>query len=247
MSPVTVMSPEDAAPPAPASPPSRWKRLWREHPFALTFLTLVVMALIGVDGFLLYKHTLYQRELNRLRAGMSDVERQKTDMIIATEGNRLRVMMELIRRQAQGDKDIHLAVAIDSGVMYLARDSAVLREMPVQVGPDRRVGTPPDTIRMTAPRGARTIERILGPKDSWQPPAWVYQDRGIAPDTGSAPKGALGPVALLLSGGAVIYTQPSVGPLADSSYILPGAIRVRSADLRAITPNLAAGMTVYLY
>jgi hypothetical protein len=29
--------------------------------------------------------------------------------------------------------------------------------------------------------------------------------------------------------------------------VLPGAIRARTQDLRAIAPNLSPGMTVYLY
>ena len=59
--------------------------------------------------------------------------------------------------------------------------------------------------------------------------------------------GALGPGAILLSGGAVIYAHPTGGPLSDSSYVLPGAIRARVQDLRAIAPNLTPGMSVYLY
>jgi hypothetical protein len=59
--------------------------------------------------------------------------------------------------------------------------------------------------------------------------------------------GALGPGAIVLSGGAVIYGHPTSGPLSDSSYVLPGGIRARAQDLRAIGPNLSPGMSVYLY
>jgi len=41
--------------------------------------------------------------------------------------------------------------------------------------------------------------------------------------------------------------MPSVGPLNDSSYVLPGAVRARASDLEAVAPNLAPGVTVYLY
>jgi len=60
-------------------------------------------------------------------------------------------------------------------------------------------------------------------------------------------KGALGPVAIVVTGGTVIYSMPSVGPLNDSSYILPGGVRARAADLRAIVPNLKPGVRVYFY
>jgi phosphoribosylamine--glycine ligase len=59
--------------------------------------------------------------------------------------------------------------------------------------------------------------------------------------------GALGPAAIRLDGGTVIYSLPSVGPLNDSSYVLPGAIRVRASDLKAIVPNLRPGVAVYFY
>ena len=53
--------------------------------------------------------------------------------------------------------------------------------------------------------------------------------------------------AIRLDGGTVIYTLPSVGPLNDSNYVLPGAIRVRASDLKAIVPNLRPGVAVYFY
>jgi hypothetical protein len=45
----------------------------------------------------------------------------------------------------------------------------------------------------------------------------------------------------------VIYALPDSGILADSSFVLPGAIRVSRADLRALAPNIAPGMSVYFY
>jgi hypothetical protein len=59
--------------------------------------------------------------------------------------------------------------------------------------------------------------------------------------------GALGPVAILLQGGAVIYSLPTVGPLRDTAYVLPGAVRANAEDLRAIIPNLTPGTPVYFY
>jgi hypothetical protein len=35
--------------------------------------------------------------------------------------------------------------------------------------------------------------------------------------------------------------------LNDSAYVLPGSVRAREADLRAILPNVQPGMKVYLY
>jgi hypothetical protein len=119
--------------------------------------------------------------------------------------------------------------------------------MPVEVGPEKTVGNSPDTVRLVAPRGQRTVERVLGPRDVYPLPAWVWRDRGLEPPTELAVPGALGPVAIVMSGGTVVYSMPSVGPLKDSSYVMPGNIRARAGDLRAIAPNLKPGQTVYFY
>jgi hypothetical protein len=206
-----------------------------------------VVSLIAIDGWLIYQRVRYSRETDRLRAGMSDMERRKADMVMSNEQSRMRVTLELMRRQANLDKELHLSVAVDSGVMYLEREGALLREMPVEVGPEKRVGSPPDTIHIAAPRGARTVERVLGTNDRWEVPRWVFLDRRLPVPDDRAVKGVLGAGAIVLSGGAVIYAPPKDGPLSDSTYVLPGAIRARPQDLRAITPIVTPGMSVYLY
>src|SRR4029078_11949866 len=100
--------------------------------------------------------------------------------------------------------------------------------MPLDVGPAKRVGTAPDTLKIAAPRGARTVERVLGAKDRWEVPRWVYLDRGLPVPDDRMIVGALGAGAIVLSGGAVIYGHRASGPLSDSSYVLPGAIRART-------------------
>jgi len=172
--------------------------------------------------------------------------RRRTDEILAQNENRLKVMVELFKRQAKVDPTLHLSVSLDSSVMYLEREGALLREMPITVGPEKRVGTSPDTVHIAAPRGKRTVEAVLGENDAWDVPAWVYADRAI-PAGETRLVGALGPAAIRLDGGTVIYSLPSVGPLNDSNYVLPGAIRVRASDLKAIVPNLRPGVAVYFY
>jgi len=41
--------------------------------------------------------------------------------------------------------------------------------------------------------------------------------------------------------------MPTTGPLNDSVYVMPGSVRVRASDLRAVVPDLKPGMTVYFY
>ncbi|MEP7066237.1 MAG: L,D-transpeptidase [Gemmatimonadota bacterium] len=219
----------------------------RRHRTFTAAIVVVIVGLLAIDGWVLYKRDTYEREVERLRAGMSEFERRRSDAVTNTNEKRLAMMMELLRRQAKIDKEIHLAVAVDSAKMYLERDGALLREMSVEVAAEKRVGAGRDTVHLATPRGTRTVERILGPTDAWDVPAWVYADRGLTRPASSAEVGALGPVAVVLNGGAVIYSMPTVGPLNDSAYVLPGSIRVSSEDLRAVTPNLQRGTVVYFY
>jgi hypothetical protein len=225
----------------------RFRDFVRRHPVFVAAVMITIVALLTLDGWLVYKRLNYEREIARLRAGMTDFERKRTDTILGSEQRRLQMMMQLIRHQARWDREIHLAVSVDSSKMYLERDGAVLREVPVEIGPEKRVGTPPDTVHLAAPRGTRSVQRIASDSDSWNVPEWVYADRGIPVPPSRTVVGALGPVAIILDGGTVIYSTPKVGPLNDSMYVLPGSIRVRAEDLRAVIPSLAPGTSVYFY
>jgi hypothetical protein len=223
-----------------------WREFRKVYPGLVATMSLAVLLFLAADVWLFMRYRRYMRETAQLRASMSDVERKRTDALLAQEQNRMKVMVELFKRQAKVDPSLHLSVSLDSGVMYLERDGALLRAMPITIGPEKRVGIPPDTLHIAAPRGKRTIVSLLDEASPWQVPAWVYQDRGIPVET-TGLTGALGPAAIILDAGTVIYSLPSVGPLNDSAYVLPGAIRVRASDLKAIAPNLQPGVVVYFY
>jgi hypothetical protein len=219
----------------------------RTYPKTVTVIAAVIVLLVALDVVLVVRWLRYRDETTRLRAGMTDAERQRADMVVESEQNKVGVMLELIRRQAQGDREMHLSISIDSGRMTLERDGALLREMPVEIGKERVVGVAPDTLRIVPPLGARSVERMLGAKEAWEAPAWVYADRGLPVPAERRTPGSLGRNAILLTGGTLIYALPDSGVLADSSYVLPGAIRVKRSDLRAIAPNLGPGVKVYFY
>lgn len=229
-----------------AEVPLGWGVWLRRHKLLIGMVGLVVLLVAALNVGILLKRRQYGAEIDRLRASMSQLERARTDQIMAQEDNRLRLAIALIRRQAKLEGELHLSIALDSGAMLLEREGALLREMPVQVGAERRVGLPPDTVRLAAPRGVRTVARVVDDTTAWEVPAWVYADRGLEAPPERRLAGALG-TAIILEGGAIIYAQPASGPLADSTYVLPGAIRARVEDLRAILPNLTPGMRVYLY
>jgi hypothetical protein len=223
-----------------------WREFRRSYPGVIATATVAIILFLAADAWVVMRYFRYRRETAELRAAMTDVERKRTDELLSQDENRLKVMVELFKRQANLDQALHLSVSLDSSVMYLERDGALLREMPVTVGPEKRVGVPPDTVHVATPRGKRTVERIIGAGDAWSIPRWVYADRGLAAGD-SVMTGALGPAAIVLDGGTVIYSLPTVGPLNDSGYVLPGAIRARESDLRAIAPNLHPGVAVYFY
>ncbi len=223
-----------------------WREFRHSYPGIVATMSIAVVLFLAADAWLLRKYVRYQRQTAELRGSMTSLERERTDAILAQNENRLKIMVELFKRQAKVDVALHLSVSVDSSVMYLERDGALLREMPITIGPEKRVGTGADTMHIAAPRGKRTVKELLDENSVSDIPSWVYSDRGI-PSGETRLKGAYGPAAILLDGGTLIYSLPSVGPLNDSSYVLPGAVRVRAVDLKAIAPNLKPGVAVYFY
>lgn len=210
-------------------------------------LSLILLGLAALDGLLLYKRSRYREETERLRAGMSSFERSRSDAILAAEADQTGLMLQLARRQSFGDEALHLAVSSDSSFVALDRGGVRLRTMPARFGPERRVGVPPDTLWVAVPRGMRTIERRLTPADRFELPAWLWSDRQQVAPTERWEQGWTGVDALVTSGGTLIYAVPATGPLADSSYVMPGSIRLDAADLKAIRDNVTPGMRVYFF
>jgi hypothetical protein len=149
--------------PFPYEGPERRRTSWKEfREVYSTFLKVayvLFLLLVAVNIWLVYRRSAYQAEIERLRSAMSEAEREKSDILIRSEQDKLRMAVELARRQARWSPKLHLAIAVDSGRMYLARDGALLREMEVSLGPSIVPG--PDTPVMTIPRGERTVEKVV--------------------------------------------------------------------------------------
>jgi hypothetical protein len=170
-----------------------WRDFRRAYPGFVFVLGLGLAAMVAVDAWLLFKRVSYNHEVAQLRAHMSDAERQRTDAIVEAEQNKLRIAIELAKRQAKFDKRLHLNVSIDSSRMYLTREGALLREMPVQFGPERGAsdssGAPPAAV----PRGERTIADLGDTKITLDGGATILTSRTaqLTADTTAIPPGSL--------------------------------------------------------
>jgi hypothetical protein len=225
----------------------RWRELREAYPRIVTGMFLGIAVLLLTDLVLAYKRVQYGWELARMRAAMTETERRRVDAIAASEENHLAIAVELARRQALGDTELHLAVDTANGLLYLERQGARLREMRVRLAPAATVGTPPDIVLLLPPLGKRSVARVVDGSYRWAVPEWLYIDRGWPVPGDRRIPGALGPLAIFLDSGAVLYSRPAEGPLSDVSYVLPGSVRAEAPELEAIREDLQPGMAVYFH
>lgn len=171
----------------------KWNDFRRAYPGFVFVLGIALFAMIAVDGWLLFKRVQYNRDVSQLRAHMTDAERQRTDAIVAAEQNKLRIAIELAKRQSKFDKRLHLNVSIDSSRMYLTREGAVLRDMPVQFGPERGVSDSSSAPPAAIPRGERTIADLSDTKITLDGGAFIFtsQTPKLESDTSQVPAGSL--------------------------------------------------------
>ena len=224
----------------------RWGEFRTAYPRIVTAMALGLAGLIAIDAWLVYKRVRYSRQIASARDSMSDVERKQADTILAAAADRTKLQVALVRRDARLEDDLNLAVSLEKGKLYLQREGAQLREIPVRIGPDKKIGGGEGAVQVAAPRGRFTIVDVAGGDHRWRAPEWLLAERGL-PASPRDFAGGLGPVAIVLSGGAVIYSDPASGPLKDPDYVMPGAARASTADLEAIREVLEVGMPVYFY
>ncbi len=225
----------------------RWRELRKIYPRITAGAVVGIAVLLLIDLVLLAQLLQYRRQFARMRAAMTQTEGGRVDAIAASEENRLAIAAELVRRGALGDLDLHLAVDTEKSLLYLERQGARLREMRILQGQETTVGTPPDTVLLAPPLGKRSVARVVDGTYGWTVPEWVYVDRGLPVPKDRRIPGALGPMAVFLDSGAILYARPAVGPLSDASYVLPGSVRAEASDLEAIRESLQPGTAVYFH
>src|SRR6476469_8554565 len=141
-----------------------WKDFRRAYPGFVFVLGLGLMAMVAVDAWLIAKRVKYNHDVTQLRSHMTEAERQRSDLIVESEQNKLRIAIELAKRQAKFDKKLHLNVSVDSARMYLTREGALLREMPVQFGPEKAPTDSASGPPAALPRGERTVADLSATK-----------------------------------------------------------------------------------
>ncbi|MDQ6689945.1 MAG: hypothetical protein M3Z18_05505 [Gemmatimonadota bacterium] len=170
-----------------------WRDFRRAYPGFVFVLGLGLAAMMAVDAWLVIKRVKYNDDVSQLRSHMTQAERERTDAIVQSEQNKLRIAIELAKRQAKFDKKLHLNVSIDSSRMYLTREGALLREMPVQFGPERGVSASSDARPAAVPRGERTIADLSSSKITLDGGVYILTSAAqqVTSDTTAIPPGSL--------------------------------------------------------
>ena len=226
---------------------SRWKEFRDSSPFLSLFLAITVAALLLTSIALLIFLGLYKGELMAVQSRLTLSEQRRVFALSSTQNNKLSLAIELTKRLAQIDSSVHLTIDTQKQIMVLARHNATLREMSVQIGASATIDTKSDQFRISIPLGQRHIVKVVDADYPWVIPDWLIKKQGLQLASGNVLSGALGSCAVILNGGTVIYTRPSIGPLNDATYVLPGSIRMTTQDARAIRKELRPGMDVYFY
>jgi len=139
-----------------------WRASWREHPRVMRLLLWTFVGGAAAAAALTWRAAEYRREVRALRAGMSGQEKLKADLALASDAKRLQVMMALAVRQARTAGDLHVSIAVDSGVLHLEQRGAILRTARVEVGADGWLAAAGDSIPIASPRGLRRVEEVRG-------------------------------------------------------------------------------------
>lgn len=223
----------------------------RDRRGALPARTLILLgglaAVLVGDGWLVVRVRALQARTHQLRIDAFGTNSATVDAQMAAQKARLQSVLDRVRAEAGADRGLHLSIDVDSGSATLERDGLVLRVMDIEIGPESVVGTAPDTQRLAAPRGIRAVKGVVAKGAAYELPAWLWRERGLDVPPSRTLKGGLGLGAAILADGTLIYARTTEGPLADSLYVWPGAVRLAAEDLKAVLPNLKPGVKVYLF
>ena len=224
---------------------TRWSEFRDAYPRIVTAMSLGIVLFLLVDVGLAVAAYRYSRERAAAERRMTGLERERSDALMASAEGRAELRLAMVGQQAMRDRGLNLSVSLDGGTMDLQREGAQLRHMKVAVGGEADMEGA--GARVVPPRGKRQLVRVVDDSYAWTAPRWLFRVRGLPEPADRHVAGGLGPLALVLDDGSVIYSPPPRGPLSDPSFVMPGAVRADFADLQAIRENLAPGLPVYFH
>jgi len=217
-----------------------WRELRESYPQIASCLVLAGAVLLLTDLSLIIKHIEFGRQQTELRSVLAQTEIQRATAVQVTERNIGATGAGLAHREMLLSRELHLAVDRHKGVMYLRQSGSVLREMPIRLSPETSAAAArQENVLSAQPRGRRVLARVLEAGASRELPE---SDFARLTSTGS-----IGPLAIILDDGALIYSQPGTGPPLGPRDLPPGSVRAEAADLEAIKADLQPGMRLYLY
>src|SRR5258707_13153727 len=78
-----------------------WRDFRRAYPGFVFVLGLGLVTMVAVDAWLIAKRVKYNHDVSELRDHMTAAEREKSDAIVQSEENKLRIAIELAKRQGK--------------------------------------------------------------------------------------------------------------------------------------------------
>jgi len=142
----------------------RFRDFREQYPGFLPGVLLILGILFAIDLLLYDRQENYLAEINALRANMTQEQQQRGDAMSVSRQEQRKLMLQLVRRQAQFGNALHLSVDLDSSKIALVQEGAVLRTLPVELGAARTLSKSDSASGVM--RGADSVVRVLGPADA---------------------------------------------------------------------------------
>jgi len=213
---------------------AQWHALHHHYPRSASVLAVAIVLALLADLFIIFQQYRFKHEAAELGTAILRAEEQRSELAQQADLDLAQARTLLPRRDALVPVELHLSVDRRQGVMYLIRDRAILREMPVYLGPEL-AARPDDPAPPLKTR--RVLRLVEPPRDSGVDP---LQQVSNTPGPQSVPA-----LSYALSGGLVLYSLPDTGFSEDD--LPPKGVRLEPGDLAALKEALHPGLRVYFY
>ncbi|GFO67354.1 hypothetical protein GMLC_09330 [Geomonas limicola] len=213
---------------------AQWHELHHHYPRSASLLTVAIVLALLADLCIIFQQYRLSHQEAQLTVAAARAEEQRSALDGQRDTDLAQARALLPRRDAIVAKELHLSVDRRQGVMYLMRDRAILREMPVYLGPEL-AARPDDPAPALKTRRVQRLIDTSGPVGVDSAP----------PATGAPDATGVEPLAFQLSGGVLLYSLPDTGFSQDT--LPPRGVRLDPGDLASMKEALHPGLRVYFY